>query len=142
MRLETVESLTHDLHLAQRHVVFLTAGRDKLKAKNDLSADERLRLNEIETRLTDCKAYLAQLEPQLEKAIPELAQKIRQLADEKLSLILFERYVCLKPLKTIAQELNLNINVAYAMHTQARDSYNAQEEIPLYKDPRGRKSLY
>lgn len=142
MRLETVEQLTHDRDLASRHVIFLTAERDKLKAKKELSADEKLRLNEIEPRLNDCKAYLAQLEPKLEKAIPILAQKIRQLPNEKLSLILFERYVLLKPMKTIAQELNLNINLVYSMHTQARDNYNKQEGIPLYKDPRGRKSFY
>lgn len=138
MRLETVEKLTRDRDLASRHIIFLSAERDKLKSKGELSADEKLRLNEIEPRLNDCKAYLAQLEPKLEKAIPILAQKIRQLPDEKLSLILFERYVLLKPMKTIAQELNLNINLVYSMHTQARDAYNTQENIPLYKDSRGR----
>lgn len=142
MKLETVEQLTRDRDLASRHVIFLSAERDKLKAKKELSADEKLRLNEIEPRLNDCRVYLAQLEPKLEKAIPILAQKIRQLPDEKLSWILFERYVLLKSMKTIAQELNLNINLAYSIHTQARDAYNTQEGIPLYKDNRGRKSLY
>ena len=142
MRLETVEQLTRDRDLVSRHVIFLSAERDKLKAKEakgELSTDDRLRLNEIESRLPDCKAYLAQIEPQLELSILELAEKIRQLPDEKFSLILFERYVLLKPLKAIAQELGLNITSAYALHTKARNLYNEQENIPYYQDPRGRK---
>lgn len=138
MRLETVEQLTRDRDLVSRHVIFLTAERDKLKAKGELSADERLRLNEMESRLPDCKAYLAQLEPKLEKAIPILAQKIRQLPDETLSLILFERYILLKPIRTLSEKLNLNLTAIYALHTKARDAYNKREGIPLYKDNRGR----
>ena len=127
MRLETVELLTRDRDLASRHIVFLTAERDRLKEKNDLSADEQLRLAGIETRLNDCKLYLAQLEPQLEKAIPELAQKIRQLKDEKFSLLLFERYICLKPIKFIAQELNLNKKANLAFKEEKENDFISTE---------------
>ena len=142
MHLETVEQLTRDRDLASRHVIFLSAERDKLKAKeakDELSTDERLRLNEIESRLPDCRAYLAELEAKLEKAIPILAQKIRQLPDETLSLILFEKYVLLRPIRTLAEKLNLSLNAIYQLHTKAKNLYNEQEGIPYYQDKRGRK---
>lgn len=139
MRLETVENLTRDRDLAARHISFLTAERDKLKNKSELAADESLRLKEIETRLADVKIYFAQLEPQLQAAIVELSQKIRQMEDKQQSLILFEKYILLKPLRTIAKKLNLNITAAYHAHAKARDAYNTAQGIPLYKDSRGRK---
>lgn len=139
MRLETVEKLTRDRDLAARHVSFLTAERDKLKNKSELAADESLRLKEIETRLADVKIYFAQLEPQLQAAIVELSQKIRQLEDKKFSALLFERYILLVPLRTIAKNLNLTDTAAYEAHSKARDAYNTAQGIPLYKDNRGRK---
>lgn len=139
MRLETVENLTRDRDLAARHISFLTAERDKLKNKSELAADESLRLKEIETRLADVKIYFAQLEPQLQADIVELSQKIRQMEDKQQSLILFEKYILLKPLRTIAKKLNLNITAAYHAHAKARDAYNTAQGIPLYKDSRGRK---
>lgn len=139
MRLETVENLTRDRDLAARHIQFLSAERDKLKNKSELAADESLRLKEIETRLADVKIYFAQLEPQLQAAIVELSQKIRQIEDKQQSLILFEKYILLKPLRTIAKNLNLNDTAAYQAHSKARDAYNTAQGIPLYKDSRGRK---
>lgn len=139
MRLETVENLTRDRDLAARHIQFLSAERDKLKNKSELAADESLRLKEIETRLADVKIYFAQLEPQLQAAIVELSQKIRQMEDKQQSLILFEKYILLKPLRTIAKKLNLNNTAAYQAHAKARDAYNTAQGIPLYKDSRGRK---
>lgn len=139
MRLETVENLTRDRDLAARHIQFLSGERDKLKNKSELAADESLRLKEIETRLADVKIYFAQLEPQLQAAIVELSQKIRQMKDKQQSLILFEKYILLKPLRTIAKKLNLNITAAYHAHAKARDAYNTAQGIPLYKDSRGRK---
>ena len=139
MRLETVENLTRDRDLAARHISFLTAERDKLKNKSELAADESLRLKEIETRLADVKIYFAQLEPQLQAAIVELSQKIRQMEDKQQSLILFEKYILLKPMRTIAEKLHLNITAAYHAHAEARDTYNTAQGIPLYKDNRGRK---
>lgn len=139
MRLETVEILTRDRDLAARHIQFLSAERDKLKNKSELAADESLRLKDIESRLADVKIYFAQLEPQLQAAIVELSQKIRQLEDKKISVLLFERYILLVPLRTIAKKLNLNITAAYQAHSKARDAYNTAQGIPLYKDSRGRK---
>lgn len=139
MKLETVEKLTRDRDLAQRHIQFLSAERDKLKNNPELTADESLRLKEIELRLADVKFFLEQLKPQLQAAIVELSQKIRQLKDEKQSLILFEKYVLLVPLRTIAKALNLNDAAAYLAHSKARDAYNTAQGIPLYKDNRGRK---
>lgn len=139
MRLETVENLTRDRDLAARHIQFLSGERDKLKNKSELAADESLRLKEIETRLADVKIYFAQLEPQLQAAIVELSQKIRQMEDKQQSLILFEKYILLKPMRTIAEKLNLNITAAYHAHAKARDAYNTAQGIPLYKDSRGRK---
>lgn len=139
MRLETVENLTRDRDLAARHIQFLSGERDKLKNKSELTADESLRLKEIETRLADVKIYFAQLEPQLQAAIVELSQKIRQMEDKQQSLILFEKYILLKPLRTIAKKLNLNTTAAYQAHSKARDAYNTAQGIPLYKDSRGRK---
>lgn len=138
MRLETVEKLTRDRDLAARHIKFLSGERDKLK-NSELAADESLRLKEIETRLADVKIYFAQLEPQLQAAIVELSQKIGQMKDKQQSLILFEKYILLKPLRTIAKKLNLNNTAAYNMHSKARDAYNTAQGIPLYKDSRGRK---
>lgn len=46
MRLETVEKLTNDRDLAQRHIAFLETEIERLKAKNELTADELLRLKE------------------------------------------------------------------------------------------------
>lgn len=139
MRLETVEILTRDRDLAARQIQFLSAERDKLKNKSELAADESLRLKEIESRLADVKIYFAQLEPQLQAVIVELSQKIRQMEDKQQSLILFEKYILLKPLRTIAEKLNLNITAAYQAHAKARDAYNTAQGIPLYKDSRGRK---
>lgn len=140
MRLETVENLTRDRDLAARHIQFLSGERDKLKNKSGrLAADESLRLKEIETRLADVKIYFAQLEPQLQAAIVELSQKIRQMEGKQQSLILFEKYILLKPLRTIAEKLNLNITATYHAHAKARDAYNTAQGIPLYKDNRGRK---
>ena len=140
MRLETIENLTRDRDLAARHIQFLSAERDKLKNKPEqLTADESLRLKEIETRLADVKIYFAQLEPQLQAAIVKLSQKIRQMEDKQQSLILFEKYILLKPMRTIAEKLHLNITAAYNMHSKARDAYNTAQGIPLYKDSRGRK---
>ena len=140
MRLETIENLTRDRDLAARHIQFLSAERDKLKNKPEqLTADESLRLKEIETRLAGVKIYFAQLEPQLQAAIVKLSQKIRQMEDKQQSLILFEKYILLKPMRTIAEKLHLNITAAYNMHSKARDAYNTAQGIPLYKDSRGRK---
>ena len=138
MRLETVKNLTRDRDLAARHIKFLSGERDKLK-NSELAADESLRLKEIESRLADVKIYFAQLEPQLQAAIVELSRKIRQMEDKQQSLILFEKYILLKPLRTIAKKLNLNITAAYHAHAKARDAYNTAQGIPLYKDSRGRK---
>lgn len=139
MRLETVENLTRDRDLAARHIQFLSGERDKLKNKSELAADESLRLKEIETRLADVRIYFAQLEPQLQAAIVKLSQKIRQMGDKQQSLILFEKYILLKPMRTIAEKLHLNITAAYHAHAKARDTYNTAQGIPLYKDSRGRK---
>lgn len=139
MRLETVEKLTNDRDLAQRHILFLAAELESLKAKSELSADELLRLKEEKLRLSDCKAFLDDTERKLKEAIPELSRRIRQLDNELFSLILFERYVVLKTVKQLAYELDLNLTAAYAMHTKARDAYNAANGIELYKDPRGRR---
>ncbi len=139
MRLETVELLTHDRDLARQHVILLTAERDRLKAKNELSADEQLRLAGVESRLQDCTRHLASVEAKLEKAIPELEQKIRQIENAVVSSLLFERYILLKPVREIAQELNLCLNTAYSMHAEARKAYNLLQGIPPYQDRRGRK---
>lgn len=139
MRLETVRNLTRDRDLAARHISFLSAERDKLKAQPELAADEALRLKEIESRLEDVTRYLAQLKPRLQNAIVELSEKIRQLPDKKQSLILFEVYVLLVPIRATAQILGLNDTAAYNMHAKARDAYNTAQGIPLYKDGRGRK---
>ena len=139
MRLETVERLTRDKDLATRHIQFLSAERDKLKNNPELTADGLLQLKEIELRLADVKFFLEQLKPQLQAAIVELSQKIRQLKDEKQSLILFEKYVLLVPLRKIAKALNLNDAAVYHAHSKARDAYNTANGIPLYKDSRGRK---
>lgn len=139
MRLETVEKLTNDRDLAQRHIAFLETEIERLKAKNELTADELLRRKETEIRLSDCKAFLADTEHKLQRSIPELSRRIRQLDNELFSMILFERYVVLKTVKQLAYELDLNLTAAYAMHTKARDAYNAANGIELYKDPRGRR---
>lgn len=139
MKLETVSILSHNISQAARHIQFLSAERDKLKSKSGLTAEESLRLKEIELRLADVKAYSAKLEPQLQAAIVELSKRIRQLENKQQSLILFERYVLLVPIRTIAKKLGLNITAAYNMHSKARDAFNAAEGIPLYKDNRGRK---
>lgn len=139
MRLETVEKLTNDRDLAQRHILFLAAELESLKAKSELSADEQLRLKETEIRLSDCREFLAETERKLQEAIPELSRRIRQLDNELFSLILFERYVVLKTVKQLAYELDLNLTAAYAMHTKARDAFNAANGIQPYKDPRGRR---
>lgn len=139
MRLDTVERLTNDINLATRHISFLTAERDRLKEVANLSPTEQIRLHEVELHLTDCKDYLLKLEPKLQSAIVELATNIRELDSKPYKMILFERYICLKTLKVIAEELGLNLNAAYALHTQARDAYNTLQGIEPYKDPRGRK---
>ena len=139
MRLETVELLTRDRDLLKRQVIFLSATRDRLKAKNSPDADEQLRFNGIETRLQDCIEYLAVLEHELQKAIPELEKNIGELENPAHKAFLFERYILLTPIKFIAEKLHVNLTAAYAMHTQARDAYNLLHEIPLYKDERGRK---
>lgn len=139
MKLETVEKLTRDRDLAQRHFSFLSAELEVLNSKAELTADELLRLKEEKLRLSDCKAFLADTERKLKEAIPELSRRIRQLDNELFSLILFERYVVLKTVKQLAYELDLNLTAAYAMHTKARDAYNAANGIELYKDPRGRR---
>lgn len=138
MKLEIVGILTHDCNLAKRHVAFLTRQLDQLKSKGELSADDQLRLKDIEAHLNSCQLYFETLEPQLKKAIPELTEKIRKLENPNLSAILFERYILLKPLKHIAKEMGLPVNVLYSKHVLARDAYNTQEGIPLYKGPRGR----
>jgi hypothetical protein len=139
MRLETVERLTHDIDLATRHIEFLTDESDQLKKTSGLSPTEKTHLREVILHLSDCKEYLAQLEPQLESAITELAENIRKLNNKSYAMILFERYICLKPIRIVADELGLNLTAAYALHTQARDAYNALQGIKPYKDPRGRK---
>ena len=139
MRLETVEKLTNDRDLAQRHILSLAAEIESLKAKDKLSADEQLRLKETEIRLSDCREFLAETERKLKESIPELSRRIRQLDNELFSLILFERYVVLKTVKQLAYELDLNLTAAYAMHTKARDAYNLANGIQPYKDPRGRR---
>ena len=139
MRLETVEKLTNDRDLAQRHILFLAAELETLKAKDKLSADEQLRLKETKIRLSDCREFLAETERKLKESIPELSRRIRELDNELYSLILFERYVVLKTVKQLAYELDLNLTAAYAMHTKARDAYNLANGIQPYKDPRGRR---
>ena len=139
MRLETVAILDNNIRQATRHIQFLSSERDKLKKKSELTAEDSLRLKELETRLADVKIYFAQLEPQLQAAIVELSQKIRQMEDKQQSLILFEKYILLKPMRTIAEKLHLNITAAYHAHAEARDTYNTAQDIPLYKDNRGRK---
>lgn len=139
MHLDTVERLTHNRDLAKRHIKFLAMERERLLSKAELAADEQFRLRELETRLSDCTLYLSEIEPQLAEAVPELSRRIRELDDENLSLILFERYVMLKPIRQIARELELNLTATYANHTQARDKYNLLFGIPIYKDPRGRR---
>lgn len=139
MRLDTVERLTNDINLATRHIEFLTDEYDQLKGISNLTPSEAIHLREVRLHLTDCKEYLAQLEPQLESAITELAKNIRKLNNKSYAMILFERYICLKPIRIVAEELGLNLTAAYALHTQARDAYNALQGIKPYKDPRGRK---
>lgn len=139
MRLETVEKLTNDRDLAQRHILFLAAELESLKAKSELSADEQLRLKETEIRLSDCREFLAETERKLQEAIPELSRRIRQLDNELFSLILFERHILLRTIKETAGKLNLNMSAAYQLNCRARDAYNKQEGIPLYKDNRGRR---
>ena len=139
MRLDTVEKLTTDRDLVKRHSAFLSSECERLQAKTELSADEQLRLKEIEIRLSDCKLYLAETERELQQAVPEPAKRIRQLGNEKFSLILFEKYVLLKRLRDISETLGLSPSATYNMHTAARDEYNKLFDIPPYKDPRGRK---
>ena len=139
MRLETVRDLTRDRDLAERHIQFLTAECQKLQEESPLSDETRLRLKETQSRLSDVKEYFAKLEPKLKAAIAALSQKIRELPNEKDSLILFEVYILLTPIRTAAKELHLNDTAAYNMHAKARDAYNTAQGIPLYKDGRGRK---
>lgn len=75
MHLETVEQLTHDRDLAQRHILFLSAELESLNSKAELTADEQLRLKEEKLRLSDCKAFLADTEHKLQRAIPELSRR-------------------------------------------------------------------
>lgn len=139
MKLEVVESLTRDRDLAQRHFSFLSAELEVLNSKAELTADEQLRLKETEIRLSDCKAFLDDTERKLKESIPELSRRIRQLDNELFSLILFERHILLRTIKETAGKLNLNMSAAYQLNCRARDAYNKQEGIPLYKDPRGRR---
>lgn len=139
MRLETVARLTNDRDLAKRHILFLSAELEVLNSKDELTADESLRLKETEIRLSDCKAFLADTERELQEAIPELSRRIRQLDNELFSLILFERHILLRTIKETAGNLNLNMSAAYALNCRARDAYNATNGIDPYKDPRGRK---
>lgn len=139
MRLETVELLTRDRDLIKRHIFFLAAERDSLNAKNNLTADEQLRLNSLAPRIADSIKYLADVETRLLKAIPELDSRIKQLENNFFSTLLYERYVLLKSIKTVAKSLGITLTAAYAMHTQAREAYNLLYEITPYKDPRGRK---
>lgn len=142
MRLETVEKLTHERDLAKRHLALLAEERATLKDSGELSEDEQLRLQELSVRYSDCKMYLAATEPQLKHAVPELARKIRQLENPQFSLLLFERYVLLKPLKEIGEKLHINQTAVYSAHDRARNAYNDFYGIPRYKDKRGRKKLY
>lgn len=142
IRLETVEKLTKDRDLAQRHIKFLTAARDKLKAKGELTAENLATLYSIEDRLSDCKAYLDEIVPALEKAVAELSHSLRQMSDTKQSLLLFERYIVLRSIRDIAAEFDYPLTAVYEWHRKARDAYNAANGIPLYKDNRGRPKLY
>ena len=142
IRLETVEKLTKDRDLVQRHIKFLTAARDKLKAKGELTAEDLATLYSIEDRLSDCKAYLDEIVPALEKAVFELANNLRQMHDKRQSTLLFERYVVLRQIRDIAQEFGYPLSCVYEWHRKARDAYNAAHGIPLYKDNRGRRKLY
>lgn len=142
IRLETVEKLTKDRDFVQRHIKFLTAARDKLKAKGELTAENLATLYSIEDRLSDCKAYLDEIVPALEKAVAELANSLRQMSDKKQSTLLFERYIVLRQIRDIAQEFGYPLTAVYQWHRQARDAYNAAHGIPLYKDNRGRRNLY
>lgn len=142
IRLETVEMLTKDRDLAQRHIKFLTAARDKLKAKGEMSAENLATLYSIEDRLKDCKAYLDEIVPALEKAVTELANNLRQMSDKRQSTLLFERYIVLRQIRDIAQEFGYPLSCVYEWHRKARDAYNAAHGIPLYKDNRGRRKTY
>ena len=142
IRLETVEKLTKDRDLVQRHIKFLTAARDKLKAKGEMSAEDLATLYSIEDRLSDCKAYLAEICPTLEKEVFELSHNLRQMSDKKLSTLLFEHYIVLRSIRDIAQEFGYPLSRVYEWHSKARDAYNAAHGIPLYKDNRGRRRLY
>lgn len=142
IRLETVEMLTKDRNLVQRHIKFLTAARDKLKAKGEMTAEDLATLYSIEDRLKDCKAYLAEICPALEKAVFDLAHNLRQMSDKKLSILLFERYIVLRSIRDIAQEFGYPLTCVYEWHRKARDEYNAANGIPLTRDNRGRRRLY
>lgn len=139
MRLELVETLTNDKNLVQRHIAFLVSELEGLKAKPELPADEELRMKEIALRINDCKAYLETLEAQLPLAVAELSKRIRQLDNEKYSLILFEKHILLNSLRDMAEKLGLNLNMIYQLHYKARNAYNVANGIEPYKDPRGRK---
>lgn len=139
IRLETVEAITADRDLVKRHIAFLTAELESLKAKTELLADEQTRSEEIALRINDCKAYLETLEAQLPLAVAELSKRIRQLNNAKFSMILFEKYVCLHSLRDIAEKLGLTLNTIYHAHCNARDAYNLANGIQPYKDSRGRK---
>ena len=142
IRLETVEKLTKDRDLVQRHIKFLTAARDKLKAKGELTAEDLATLYSIEDRLKDCKAYLDEIVPALAKAVAELSHSLRQMHDKRQSTLLFERYIVLRSIRDIAQEFGYPLTAVYEWHRKARDAYNAANGIPLYKDKRGRRNLY
>lgn len=139
MKLEIVEVLTNDRDLTKRHIDFLTAEYESLKAKTELLADEQTRSEEIALRINDCKAYLETLEAQLPLAVAELSKRIRQLDNAKYSLILFEKYICLNSLRDMTEKLGLNLNMIYQLHYKARSAYNVANGIEPYKDPRGRK---
>lgn len=142
VRLETVEMLTKDRDLAQRHIKFLTAARDKLKAKAEMTAEDLATLYSIEDRLKDCKAYLDEIVPALAKAVTELANGLRQMSDKRQSLLLFERYIVLRSIRDIAQEFGYPLTRVYEWHRKARDAYNAANGLRFTRDKRGRRRLY
>ena len=139
MKLEVVEVLTNDRDLVKRHIGFLQSELESLRVKAGLLADEELRMKEIELRLADCTLYLAQLEQQLPKAIEELTTRIKRLSNLNFELLLTERYVLLKPMRVIAEELRMNVTAVYSAHNRAKKAYNEQNNIPFYQDPRGRR---
>lgn len=139
IRLETVEAITADRDLVKRHIIFLSAEYEGLKAKTQLLADEELRLKEIELRLADCTLYLAKLEQELPAAIAELSTRIKRLGNLNFELLLTERYVLLKPMRVIAEELAMNVTAVYAAHNRAKKAFNEQNNLPFVQDPRGRR---